>query len=46
MTDEQKKVMNEYEIQVKLHINERLFDKGLISQEIYENAKKLIIKTY
>ena len=44
MTDEQKKVMNEYEVQVKLHINERLYDKGLISQELYDKAKKIIIK--
>lgn len=44
MTDEQKKVMNEYEVQVKLHINEQLYDKGLISQELYDKAKKIIIK--
>ncbi len=44
MTDEQKKVMDEYEIQVKLHINERLYDKGFISQELYDKAKRMIIK--
>ena len=45
MTDEQKKVMDEYAIQVKLHINKRLYDKGLISQELYDKAKGMIIKT-
>ncbi len=44
MTDEQKSAMNEFEIQVKLHINEQLYDKGLISQELYDKAKKIIIK--
>ena len=45
MKEEQKKVMDEYEIQVKLHINERLYNKGLISQELYDKAKKIIIKS-
>lgn len=44
MTDEQKKVMDEYAIQVKLHINKQLYDKGLISQELFDKAKGMIIK--
>ena len=44
MTVEQKNVMDEYEVQVKLHINEQLYHKGLISKELYDKAKKMIIK--
>lgn len=44
MTVEQKNVMDEYEVQVKLHINERLYNKGLISKGLYDKAKKMIIK--
>lgn len=45
MTVEQKNIMDEYEIQVKLHINEQLYSKGLISKELYDKAKKMILKT-
>ena len=44
MTIKKKNIMYEYEIQVKLHINERLYTKGLISKELYDKAKKMIIK--
>ncbi len=44
MTVGRKNIMYEYEIQVKLHINERLYTKGLISKELYDKAKKMIIK--
>lgn len=45
MTVEQKNIMDEYEVQVKLHINEQLYNKGLISKELYDKAKKRIIKS-
>lgn len=45
MSNEQKKVMDEYEIQVKLHINEQLYDKGFLSQELYDKARRMLIKT-
>lgn len=41
---EQKSIMEEYEIQVKLHINQQLRKKGFISEELYDKAKKMIIK--
>ncbi len=44
MTIEEKHIMEEYEIQVKLHINEQLYNKGIISKELYQKAKKMIIK--
>lgn len=44
MTVEQKNIMDEYEIQVKLHINQQLYKKGIISEELYREAKKMIIK--
>ncbi len=44
MTVEQKNIMEEYEVQVKLHINEQLYSRGLISKELYDKAKKMIIK--
>ncbi|MCI9428165.1 MAG: hypothetical protein HFI81_10540 [Eubacterium sp.] len=39
-----KNIMDEYEIQVKLYMNERLFSKGVISKELYDKAKKMILK--
>ena len=44
MTVKQKNVMDEYEVQVKLHINEQLYNKGIISKELYDRAKTMIIK--
>lgn len=44
MTAVQRDVMDEYETQVKLYINEQLYHKGLISKELYDAAKKMIIK--
>ncbi len=29
---------------IMLHINERLFQKGIISQSLYDHAKSVIIK--
>lgn len=40
MTVEQKNIMDEYEVQVKLHINEQLYRKGLISKEWHDKAQK------
>ncbi len=46
VTSEQKNIMDEYEVQLKLHINEQLYSKGLISKELYDKAKKMIIKNH
>lgn len=35
--------MKELEIQTKLHINEVLFEKGHISEEIYKKAKMYLL---
>lgn len=31
-------------IEVKLHINQRLFEQGYITEEIYTKAKEIILK--
>lgn len=31
-------------IEIKLHINQRLYQKGMLTEEIYVNAKELILK--
>lgn len=41
---EQGNIMDEYEVQVKLHINEQLYRKGFISEEIYDKARQMIIR--
>ena len=46
VTSEQKNIMDEHEVQLKLHINEQLYSKGLISKELYDKAKKMIIKNH
>lgn len=38
-------VMREYEIQIKLHINEQLYKKGVISREVFDKAKTLIFQS-
>jgi len=34
----------EFEIEVKLHINKRLYEMGLITEEMYIRAKEFILK--
>ncbi|MEF9976061.1 MAG: hypothetical protein RR576_11770 [Oscillospiraceae bacterium] len=33
------------EIEVKMHINQRLFDDKLITEEMYRKAKDIILKS-
>jgi len=35
--------IKELDTQIKLHINQRLFEKGLITEEMYEKAKNMIL---
>ena len=35
--------MKEFELQVMLHINQRLYDKGLITEEMYKKVKNVIL---
>jgi len=35
--------LKELDTQIKLHINQRLFEKGLITEEMYEKAKNIIL---
>ena len=35
----------ELEIEIKLHINKRLYEIGLITEEMYNRAKELILKS-
>jgi hypothetical protein len=37
------KKMHELEIEIKLHINQRLYDKGLITENMYIQAKDYIL---
>lgn len=41
MTQQQESDIN---ISVKLHINQRLFDNGHITEDLYQRAKEIIIK--
>jgi len=34
----------DFETEIKLHINQKLFEKGAITQEMYTKAKDLILK--
>lgn len=34
----------EINIEVKLHINQKLFEKGFITEEMYQTAKAIILK--
>ncbi len=44
ITDEkQKQIIN---VEIKLHINQRLFENGVISDYMYQAAKEIIIKEY
>ena len=36
--------MESVTIEVKMHINQRLFQKGAITEEMYTRAKELILK--
>ena len=38
------KELEELEIQIMLQINQRLYEKGLISEDMYKNAKTRIWK--
>jgi uncharacterized protein YqgQ len=33
------------EMEVKLHINQRLYEEGIITEEMYYKAKEIIIKS-
>ena len=35
--------MKEVEIEIKLHINQRLYEKGLITEEMFTEAKNYIL---
>jgi hypothetical protein len=35
--------LKDIEIEIKLHINQRLYEKGLITAEMYTEAKNYII---
>jgi len=35
--------LHEVEIEIKLHINQRLYEKGLITEEMYAQAKNYIL---
>ena len=37
------KDIKEIEMELKLHINKRLYEKGLITEEMYIKAKKIIL---
>ena len=39
------KEIKELETQIKLHINERLFEQGLISLDLYNKAKYALLAT-
>ena len=34
----------ELEVEIKLHINKRLYELGLITEEMYTRAKEIILK--
>lgn len=34
----------EIDMEVKLHINKRLFEKGYITEEMYQKANEIILK--
>lgn len=36
---------HEVDIEIKLHINQKLFEKGYITEEMYESAKIIILKS-
>ena len=38
------KAFKELEIEIKLHINKRLYAIGLITEEMYRRAKEIILK--
>lgn len=44
MADGKDDARAEYEVQVKLHINEQMYRKDYISKDLYEKAKNRIIK--
>lgn len=37
---------HEVDIEIKLHINQKLFEKGYITEEMYESAKIIILKSW
>ena len=37
--------MKEFENQVMLHINKRLYEKGLINKEMFTHAKETLLKS-
>lgn len=39
-----KKKSDEFNLEVKLHINEKLFEKGFITEEMHRIAKQEILK--
>lgn len=41
---EVKAAMKQFEIQLKIFVNQRLYEKGTITQEMYIKAKEYIMK--
>jgi hypothetical protein len=41
MSNEEK--LKNVEVEIKLHINQRLYEKGLITEEMYSEAKNYIL---
>jgi len=39
------KAMNDFFIVIKLHINQKLFEKGYITEEMFIRAKDMIIRS-
>ena len=39
-----KQAVDLLEIEIKLHINRRLYEKGCITEEMYTKAKEMILK--
>jgi len=44
MGDDKKQALLEMESEIKLHINNHLFEKGFITAEMFEKAKILILR--
>ena len=34
----------EFELELKLHINKRLYERGVLTEEMYTRAKKIILE--
>jgi len=43
LTIKNTKELEELEVQIMLHINERLYVKGLITEEMYKKVKNMLL---